>query len=131
MTKSTPSRTRTGTSATTRTSDAGGKPDRRHPKLRQALRRTPVRPPAETAAQPPRPATDHASHPEDAAGDDRFAHALAANAGRSPLARHRERVTGIENEEDGVPEDEDVMEDAAQAEIDSEEDNPLWHHPST
>jgi hypothetical protein len=86
-------------------------------------RRTPIRPLPESGERSPLSYADRASHPEDAASDDRLARSLAANAGRTALSRHRERVTAIENEEDGVPEDEDGMEDAAQAEIDADTDD--------
>jgi hypothetical protein len=48
---------------------------------------------------------------------------LADSAGRSILSRHHERVTGIDdNDEDGLPEDEDSLEDAARAEMDAAAD---------
>lgn len=44
-------------------------------------------------------------HPEDRARDDRLEAELRENAGESPLDRHRANLTGIENEEDGIPDD--------------------------
>ena len=131
MKKTTTSRTRTSPPRAAHASSAGAQPERRHPQPRQSPRRTPVRPGGEDAARPPLTDAERASHGGDATSDDRLAHALEVNAGRSPLARHRERLTGTENEEDGVPEDEDAMEDAAQAELDAEAEGPPRHLPPT
>jgi hypothetical protein len=102
--------------------DADQQPDRRTPKSRTAGRRTPVRPGHGGGARPPLPALDRASHPEDVARNERLARSLAANAGRTHMARHRERVTAIENEEDGIGDDEEGMAEAAQAMMDADAD---------
>lgn len=50
-----------------------------------------------------------AQHPEDSVRDEYLEADLRTNAGDSPLDRHRANLTGVENEEDGVPENaEDV-----------------------
>lgn len=87
-----------------------------------ASRRPAGRSEAPTVPAEAQRAGDRASHRDDAARDDRLARSLVANAGISAIARHRARVTGIENEEDGVPDDEDTLEDAAEAEIAADTD---------
>jgi hypothetical protein len=117
-------RTRTSPPETVRALDAGRTPDRSHPKSRTAPhQRTPMRPGPAVEARAPLPASGRASHPEDAAGDDRLARSLADSAGRTMFSRHRERVTGIDdNDEDDLPDDEDSLEDAARAEMDAAAD---------
>lgn len=56
-------------------------------------------------------------HPEDRARDERLRQELTDNAGDSVMQRHRANLTGIENEEDGVPEDAEDLDDAAEQEL--------------
>jgi len=63
---------------------------------------------------------EHNSHPEDRERDQRLVRDLTANAGDNVSYRHREGLTGTENEEDGVPEDEDALDEAAKEEMDDE-----------
>ena len=76
---------------------------------------------ADDGVRSPTDRVDHGGHPEDRERDQRLARDLTANAGDSVLFRHREHLTGTENEEDDVPEDEDALEEAAQKEMDAEE----------
>ncbi len=121
----TTSRTKTSPSTPAGGQGGGRHADPRHAHAPQNAHRTPVR---AGAAPPPPPPAPRANHPEDAASDDRYVRSLVDNAGNSALARHRERVTGTESEEDGVPEDEDAMEDAGQAEIDDDAQGGLGAH---
>ena len=69
------------------------------------------------------------SHPEDAEGNLRLARELAHNAGRLALSRHRARITGMENAEDGGVEDEDRLEETARAERDLDADGLHRNRP--
>jgi hypothetical protein len=109
-----------GSPAIAKSGKADQQPDRRKPTARKDSQRSTGRPASDLPGRAAVADAGRPSHPEDAAGDSRLAHTLEVNAGRSAIARHRDRVTGIENEEDGVPDDEDALEDAAQAEMDGD-----------
>lgn len=64
---------------------------------------------SETGRQP--------QHPEDRARDEQLRQELTGNAGDSALQRHRANLTGTENEEDGIPDDEEGLDDAAEQEL--------------
>ena len=61
--------------------------------------------------------------------DQRMANELTWNAGNSVLSRHRNGLTAIENESDGVSEDEDELEAAVTKE--SEENGLESDEPET
>jgi len=56
-------------------------------------------------------------HPEDRVRDERLEHELRENAGDNVMHLHRANLTGIENEEDGVPADAEDLDDAAEQEL--------------
>lgn len=64
------------------------------------------------------------THPEDRDRDERLVKDQSANAANSTLFGHREHLTAIENEEDGVPDDEDPLEEAGQNALDAEASKP-------
>jgi hypothetical protein len=58
---------------------------------------------------------DDARDVTDRARDERLLQELQENTGRDPLDRHRERITPVESEQDGVRDDEEDDERGAQA----------------
>lgn len=77
--------------------------------------------PDPSAPAPTTPATvqrDDARDATDRARDDRLLEDLQENSGRDPLDLHRERLTPVEAEQDGVREDEEDDERGAQALLD-------------
>jgi hypothetical protein len=119
-------RKRTGPHRSAAAGAPGPRPARRTPTARAA----PASPAGQGSDTGPRPSQlGRTSHPAHASADDRLARSLAFIASRSALARHRERVTAIESEEDGVTDDEERLADAARAEMDADEDGLHRQHP--